>query len=171
MLNMNNNGAILQHIWDTYWNLGPAASNCKRARDRSFSTSGQHPGRSSPSKRRLLLSGGVSHRRERPVDDLDGAKALLGWSGLTEEEAMEWGHHISHPPVPGTWCPGTLLQSPTHARGHQQASSAKGRTPSYRGTRTPASKAIAVPRHDIGPPLLEGRPCRPWYRLMKPKDL
>jgi hypothetical protein len=123
MSNINNNNAILQHIRGTYWNLGPAASNCKRAQGRFFSTSGQRPTRSSPSRGRVTLSGGVSHRREWPVDDPDGAEAMLGWSGLVEEEAMEWGHHISHPPVPGTWRPGALLQSPTHASGHRQVSS------------------------------------------------
>jgi hypothetical protein len=124
---MNNNSAILQHIWDTSWNLGPAASNCKRAQDRFFSTSGQRPARSSPSRGKVTLRGGVSHRRGRPVDDPDRAEALLGWSRLTMEEAMEWGRHISHPPVPGTWRPGALLQPPTHVREHQQVSSTEGR--------------------------------------------
>jgi hypothetical protein len=57
----------------------------------------------------------VSHRRGRPEDDPDGAEVLLGWSGLTEEDAMEWGRRISRPPAPGTWRSGALHGPPTHA--------------------------------------------------------
>jgi hypothetical protein len=165
---MNNNSAILQHIWDTSWNIGPAASNCKRAQDRFFSTSRQRPARSSPSRGKVTLRGGVSHRRGRPVDDPDGGKALLGWSVLTMEEAMEWGRHISHLPVPGTWHPGALLQPPTQARSTGRRARQRA-APYYRGTCAPASKAAVVPGRDIGRRLIEGRPCRPRYRLSETK--
>jgi hypothetical protein len=56
-----------------------------------FSTSGQRPARSSPYWGGEGARGGVSHRWGQPVDDSDGAEALLGRSSLTKEHGMEGG--------------------------------------------------------------------------------
>jgi hypothetical protein len=102
----------------------------------------------------------VSHRRGRPEHDPDGAEALLGWSGLTEEDAMEWGRRISRPPAPGTWRSGALPGPPTHA--WTPAGELDGaRARCYRGTGSPASKVAVVPGRDLGRRLREAGPCRP----------
>jgi hypothetical protein len=44
--------------------------------------------------------------------------------------------------------------------------------PCYLGTCTFASKAVVVPRRDIGRRMIEAGPCRPQDRgLLKPRDL